>query len=142
METIKAAITALWNAIQNAIPVERWLAALGNVLKYLGFAFMIVAVLFTLVYVNDGEGISQTQRFVILLSLVALLILTVGVVLMLAARSGDLLYSPYERSLRQGRNYGTKAMAQTRREVILESTMDSQTALPPGPELPQVGGSR
>ena len=141
MDAIKAAFSAIWNALQNAIPIERWMAAIGNVLKYLGFAFVIVAALISLVYLNPGGGISTEQRFVIILSLILLLILTMAVVVILGMRSGDLLYSPYERSLRQGRNYGTREQSVSRREALSQPASPREPKqLPPAPQTTQIGG--
>lgn len=53
-----------------------------------------------------------------------------------AIQQGDLLFSPYERSLRKGKQYGEDSAPRSRREVAAERPDQ------PLPELPDGGDSR
>jgi hypothetical protein len=77
---------------------------MGNVLKYFGFAFIILAILLGALIVDDW-GFSENHRFILALVMIFLVALALLIVMILATKSGDVLYSPYERSLNRGRNY-------------------------------------
>lgn len=122
----------VWDFIHNIIPVERWVRVIGNALKWLSLAFILLFALVMLL-VMKGWGFTPEQR----MSLIHWILILMGVVLvlgiLLALLPGGLLYSPYERSLRHGKRYGTEAKPLSRNKAskILDQL---PLPLPPGEE--------
>ena len=106
----------IWERLENFVPVERWIQAVNNVLRYLSLAFVLLFVLILLLIVGDW-GFTPVQRILLICVLLLLLFIALLIAMFLAIRGGDLLYSPYERSLRRGRNYGTADSPITKQEL-------------------------
>lgn len=104
--------------VQSLVPVDKWLQALSNVLRYLGLSFILLILLFLAVFFGGSRGLSADQRFLLLVIILSLIGIGLLIVLALAARSGDLLLSPRERSLGRGQRYGTKAKPRPRKEAM------------------------
>lgn len=130
-------LQTLWNIVQNLLPVPLWLQAVGNVLKYLSLSFIILAILFGAILVNDW-GLTAEQRFQLNIGILFLFAATLLIATILAMRSGDPLFSPEERSLRSGRRFGTETRPRRRSELPQLDLSASNPALPP----PSVGQER
>jgi len=107
------------------IPVQRWVRAIRNVLTALSEAFILIWILLAALIVNDW-GFSAGQRLSLIGVLLVFQLLLIAVVVILAMQ-GEALFSPYERSLRRGRRYGTERRPRRKAEV---------EALPPETERP------
>ena len=112
------------------IPVERWVQSVSNVIRYLGLAFILLFLLVLAVLLDDW-GLSSTQRFSLIILLLVLMLAALVIALMLAAKGGDLLYSPYDRSLRQGRRFGTEASPLRKTEAEKLPSEPMKPMLPP-----------
>ena len=106
----------IWGFVANLVPIERWVKSVENLLKYLSLAFILVFILLLALVLRDW-GFSSGQRFTLATLLIALLLIALLIAMFLAIRRGDLLYSPFERSLRRGRNYGTESTPISKREL-------------------------
>lgn len=131
-------LTPIWGFLQGLLPVDRWVQTVGNVLKYFSLAFVLVTLLIVLILTRNW-GLTADQRFILVLGLIGLLFVALMVVLVLAIKQGDLLFSPYERSLRRGRNYGTRQRPQSRSEAMAATGESSDTTLQP-PSSHQIPG--
>jgi hypothetical protein len=103
----------------GGIPVPAWLREIRNTLGLLGLGVIFAFVLLLVVYLNSG-GFSTSQRLLIILGigLFALILYFIGA--LFTPWAGDPLYSPAERALRQGRQYGTEGDPQPRRRVLTQ----------------------
>ena len=120
----------LWDFITNIVPVERWIRAIANALKFLSLAF-ILTFLLVIVFVMKDWGFSATQRFWLIVVTLSLLFLVLLASVILALLPGGLLYSPYERSLASGDHYRTDTQPRNRRDFL------KAEAPPPLPGLTQ-----
>ena len=122
-------LETIWNFITDIVPVERWVRSIGNVLKFLGLAFVLVFLLIAgLVF--RSWGFSPEQRIDLIHWFLGLMFLVLIVAVVLAMLPGGLLYNPYERSLNRGRRYGTQRNPRMRAEVEAEPRRTNDPALP------------
>lgn len=134
----------IWDALTSAVPLDRWIRAIENVLKFLGTAFVLVAILMLPLIVAPC-GFTPSQRVGLIVGFMVLMVFVLIVCALLALLPGGALYSPYERSLRRGRRYGTRLKPLTKKEVeaLLEEakmaglpspgdTEEGMKQLPPG----------
>lgn len=128
----------LWEQMTGVLPVERWVQAVTGPLKQLAQAFVILAILFFVVLAH-GWGLESAQRFVLELLILLLMLGCVVIVAILASKSGDPLYPPYERALRRGRNYGVTGREKTRDEIQAEPLVDPVPQLPLAPPDRRLG---
>lgn len=130
--TIGRALSNIGSNIPGPVSISKLIPTITNLLKALSQGFIWIAlIILALIIVPagmSGEVRADLIRFFGFM-LLALVILTVA----LAIVNGDLLYSPYERSLGDGRNYGTDILPQTRRQVTDKPT---QEQVPEPPQLP------
>jgi type VI protein secretion system component VasK len=126
-------VVSLWEKLLDFLPIERWVQAVGNVLRGLTLAFILIWVLLVMLVVNDW-GFSQEQRIGLIGLFVLLLFLVVAVVIILAVQHYERLYSPYELSLQQGRRFGTESKRRRRSEA---ERLPRQAALPGLPAPPE-----
>jgi small-conductance mechanosensitive channel len=97
----------IWDWFSNLIPVERWIRSINNVLRYLSLAFILIFILILALILRDW-GFSPNQRTLLIVIFACLLLAALLIAMFLAIRRGDLLHSPYERSLRRGARFGTE----------------------------------
>jgi hypothetical protein len=125
----------LWELITGIVPIERWIRAIGNVLKWLSLAFILLFGLIALLITKDW-GFTSDQR----MNLIHwILIIMIGVLIfgiILALMPGGILYSPYEQSLRRGKNYGNQS------KPISKGTAKTLPDQIPVPKLPKGGKER
>ena len=130
---------AFWNDILDKVldfvPINKWVQAMKNVLQALGAFAAFVFILIFLLVVNDW-GFSQTARIGLISAFLFVLVLTMVIVVILATRPGDPLFSPYERSLNRGRKFGTKQRPLTKADVDSQAKHTSEMGLP-SPPTPQ-----
>jgi hypothetical protein len=112
------------------IPIERWVRTIGNVLKWLSLAFILLFILALLLILRDC-GFTAEQR----INLIIWIFILMGVVLLfgiiLALLPGGLLYSPYEQSLRRGKRYGTEKTPISKRKSAELPVEHPISKLPP-----------
>ena len=106
----------IWEGLGNFVPVERWIQAASNVLRYLSLAFILLFLLILALILRDW-GFTSGQRTILIAGLSFLMFIALLIAMFLAIRRGDLLYSPYERSLRRGPIYGTANSPITKQEL-------------------------
>ncbi len=129
-------VTWIWDKIAAFVPVERWVAAVRNVLNALGLAFVLLWILVFILLIHHW-GFSQYVRLGLIISILALLLLVVLIVVVLALKQGDPLYSPYDRSLGRGKHYGTKVKPRRRSKVLKLPQQPLLPGLPPPPNPPK-----
>ena len=130
----------------TAVPVERWVGAVGNVLKFLT---LVVVLLFAIAaaLLLKSWGFTPSQRMCLFIIDLGLMLAAIIGCIVLGTRSESSLYSPYEWSLMRGAIYGTQPTPLTRKQIenlprqtetpgLLEPSGPSDlTKLPPrGPE--------
>ncbi len=109
-------ISKIWDLVTNIVPVERWINAIGNMLKFLSLAFILLLILAVTILVKSW-GFTQGQRLGLILVVFGLMALALIFGVVLALRPGELLYSPYERSLRRGTGYGNEQIPRPKAEI-------------------------
>jgi hypothetical protein len=115
----------------SGLRVVDWLKAVENVLKQTGIVLVFLFVLAVLVYETTG-GFSTVHRLIILGGIFVLCLLIVVGTFILAVIPGDRLYSPKERTLSRGRQYGTRA-----RPLPRAATLELESEQAPPPALPE-----
>lgn len=118
--------------LQNLLPVERWVRSLDNSIKSLGLSFVVLAILLGAVLGKDW-GFTSSERVILAIVLMFLLLCNMGSVLVLTLVPGDRGYNPYQRSLRAGKNYGTRESSRSRDQMLSEpAELPAPELLPPG----------
>jgi hypothetical protein len=113
----------------GGIPVPAWLQAVRSTLGLLGLGVIFLFVLSLVVYLNSG-GFTTSERLFILAAMWLLALILYLIAALFTPWHGDPLYSPAERLLGQGRNYGTESHPQPRRRVLQAENQE-----PPIPNL-------
>ena len=130
-----AFLSDIWDKLMGIVPVERWLRQVGNVLRQLTLSFVLIWVLLLALTLNDWE-FSEAARLVLIAALLLLLLLVILIVVILAVGQGERLYSPYERSLRRGRRFGTETRPRRKVEADRLPAQGGDPKLPPPPDSP------
>ena len=122
-------LIGLLQSLQNIIPIDRWLQAVGNLLRGLNLAFILFFIALLALILND-LGFAPRER----LALISLFVAIDGVIILIEvalAVRGDWLYSPKERSLQRGQQYGTERLPRKRRKALRLPKEAQGPALPP-----------
>ena len=119
----------LREAIGSVVPLERWVSAVSNLLKLL--VLMAAFVFLTIVgIIVQAWGFTSTERFWLLVIFAGVWLAIIIVCVILALRSADAFYTPYERSLAKGMRFGTRKRPLTRQEVEALPSLTEVPGLP------------
>lgn len=129
MPLLQQAWNFILNTVGNVVPVERWVRAIGNMLQFFGYAFVLLFLLVFLLIVGVGPFTGQ-QRVDLIHSIFWLMLGALVLSVILALLPGDLMFSPKERSLNRGRGYGTQANPKRRSEARREPAEPAHPILP------------
>ncbi|MBI4216278.1 MAG: hypothetical protein HY687_02635 [Chloroflexi bacterium] len=124
----------VWDFLTNIVPVERWVLAIANVLRFLSIAFILLFLVVIALLLREW-GFTAEQRLILILVVLGLLALVLVFGVILAMLPGGALYSPYERSLGRGEHYGNDSRPRRRKEAQI---LPGQTQLPGLPEPPEL----
>lgn len=123
----------IWDFITGIVPVDRWIRVVGNVLKWLSLAFILLFILAMIILMRSW-GFTSGQRMIIACCIFGLMCLVLILGIILALQPGGLLYSPYEQSLRRGKRYGTEGKPIPKKKVKDLPDQVPPHELPPGQE--------
>ena len=118
------------DVLTNSVPVDRWVRAIGNVLKFLSLTFVLLFALMLALIAKDW-GFGPGQRVGLIAGVMGLMLLVLLLGILLALLPGGLLYSPYEQSLNRGHKFGTKQRPLTRKELAKGQSETETPGLPP-----------
>lgn len=122
-----------WDKFLDILPLDRWVKAIGNVLKGISFAFVLLWILVFALIVNEW-GFTAEQRIWLIIGLLIIMFLLVIILVLLAMHQRDPLYNPQERSLGRGKIFGTEKRPRTKREAVNLPPQPQREGLPPPPE--------
>ena len=124
----------MWEAFMEVAPFARSVEVVTNALRWFALAILLVTAMLGLLII-DAWGFSEGARLSIIGALLVILVGEGVAVVSLARHPKNLLYSPYERSLRQGRRFGNEVQPMTRAEIddLTKTTGDPQLSPPPDP---------
>ena len=104
----------------------------------MSLAFILIWIVIVGLIARDW-GFSGAQRLLLIGLFIGLQLIVLFIVAVLASKSGDPLYSPYERSLRDGTQYGTDQTPITYDE---DQALPGQTQRPGLTRPPQTSALR
>lgn len=119
----------LAGVFQSLFPVDRWLTAVGNLLRGLNLAFILFFFGWLALIFNDF-GFSPGVRLGLIGVFVAIDVILIAIEVVLAVR-GEWLYSPYERSLQSGKQFGSEERPRKRSRAMRLPKETQRPGLPP-----------